>query len=130
MNVYLNIDPSWSYRFLNKHKKIIASYDFCIFTDRFITTAINHLASHVNYIHTHDHVAYHSANSQITQICEDYPTLAHLLPAAFHDFLHIHMNSLTAINGQVVNYQPIIDDSYTLTGVILDIRSDLKPILQ
>lgn len=120
MNVYLNIDPTWSYRFLTKNKKIIAEYDFCAFTDRFLTVAVNYLVSHIHYNQTKDHQAFQVTNAQITRLCDDYPTLGHVIPKAYHELLHTHINALGVIKGTVNSTYPIIDDAYLLTGVVLE----------
>lgn len=132
MNVYIHIDQSWSYRFLTKYKKIIAEYDFFIFSDSFLSTGINTLKAYVNYQYNRDSTEYASTMHQVEHLCDAYPELGHHIKTAYNDLLMTHMDALKAIGGQITNYQPIIDDSYLLTGILFTvvIESDLKPILQ
>lgn len=121
MHVYFNIDHSWSYQFLTKHKKIIANYDFFTFSDRFITTGINVLMACANYQLNKNPLIYSTSMDQINRLCDDYPLLGQFLPQAFNQLRSIHQDALSAINKPITNYQPIIDDMYILTGVIFSL---------
>lgn len=118
MNVYFHIDQSWSYHFLTRHKKIIANYDFFTFSDRFITTGINALMAHANYQLNKDPTLFSTSMDQIHRLCDDYPLLGQYIPQAINQFRAIHQDALNGINRPIVNYQPIIDDMYILTGIV------------
>ncbi|ABY62995.1 hypothetical protein ST201phi2-1p165 [Pseudomonas phage 201phi2-1] len=118
MNVYFHIDPSWSYQFLTRHKKIIANYDFFTFSDRFLTVGINVLMAHANFQLTNNASQFSTAMDQVTRLCDDYPMLGQYIPAAFEQLRRIHHDALNAIQRPILNYQPVIDDMYILTGIV------------
>ncbi len=118
MNIYFYIDPSWSYQFLTRHRKIIANYDFFTFSDRFITTGINVLMAYNNYQISKDATLFSTTLDQINRLCDDYPLLGQYIPQAISQLRMIHQDALSSINRPIVNYQPIIDDMYILTGVV------------
>lgn len=121
MNVYFHIDPAWSYQFLTRHKKIIAEYDFFTFSDRYITTGINVLMAHINFQVNKDPLPFNIAMSQITRLCDDYPSLGQYIPHAMNHLRSVHQDAINAFTQQVINYQPIIDDMYILTGVVFSL---------
>lgn len=119
MVIYLPIDQSWSYQFLTLHKKVIAQYDFFTFSDRFITVGINTLMAYANYQLDHQSIPFQEAMYQITRLCDDYPELGQYIPQAMETLRRVHQDALNGIRSPIVNYQPIIDDMYILTGVVL-----------
>lgn len=121
MNVYFHIDPSWSYHFLTRHKKIIAQYDFFTFSDRFITVGINSLMAYANYQLNQNHVEFSSAMTQVIRLCDDYPQLGQYIPQAIQQLRSVHQDAINAIRQPICNYQPIIDDMYILTGVVFSL---------
>lgn len=121
MNVYFHIDPSWSYQFLTRHKKIIANYDFFTFSDRFITTGINSLMAHANYQLNKDASLFSTTMDQIHRLCDDYPLLGPYIPQAINHLRAVHQDAINAIRQPIANYQPIIDDMYILTGVVFSL---------
>jgi len=118
MNIYFHIDPSWSYQFLTRHKKSIAEYDFFTFSDRFLTTGINVLMAHANYRMTKNVAQFSTAMDQVTRLCDDYPTLGQYIPASIEHLRRTHWDALNAIERPIIQYQPIIDDMYILTGIV------------
>lgn len=132
MNIYLHVDQAWSYQFLNQHKKIIASYDFFSFSDRFYTTALNFAMAHINFRFNQDSVEYHRATEMVNRLATDYPLLGRYIPQAMYSFYNRHIDAFLSLQGPVINYQTFIDDAQVLTGILfqVDIRSHLKPILQ
>lgn len=131
MNIYIHIDQAWSYRFLTKHKKIIADYDFFTFNDRFLTTAINFVMAHVNFKFNKDPVSFNAATSQVSRLIEDYPLLGQFIPAAMYELYHMHIDAFVNVPGVISDYQMFIDDFQTLTGLlfVIDNRSNNNAIL-
>lgn len=124
MNVYVPIDPSWSYKFFEQNKAEIGRVpDFFKFMDRFYTCAMTYVTAYINYRFGLTGNAYNDHITTAMSVCNEYPSLGPLIQQAYRELYSIHRLSFEALQASVVNLQTICNDTGILTGIVFTLNN-------
>lgn len=121
MNVFIYIDPSWSYKFFEFNKPAISEYDFYTFLDEFYTSAMLYVQTQSNHRFNMTPQAYDTGITNALHLRSRYPTLANKLTQAFHDLFHSHRTALSALQGPITHIQTLCDETGILVGIVCTI---------
>lgn len=118
MNVFIPIDQSWSFKFLEFNKKAISQLDFFTFIDQFYNAAMQYVVTQVNFYYGMGADLFNQRISGAMQWSYDYPELAPKIQEAFR---RLHMDyrvAYEALGSPISEAKPAVDHSGVLLGIV------------
>ncbi|AEH03531.1 hypothetical protein AVT69_gp106 [Pseudomonas phage PhiPA3] len=125
-NIYIAIDPAWSYGFLSAISNHI-TLDFST-QSRLYEHAMDFIRLRHNFNWNHDAIAFNTGYNSIMMALQEYPIATSFFEGMYRQLFNNYHLALNSLGGEIAKITTITDSEGLITGIVCQVVETIPHI--